>query len=435
MAISSIHIEGGASGYFAHNSREQKTTNAIFKDEENYVSCDMKSAFETYKSELETRSAAYTERTGQKLQARTKTHLSAIVNLNAEHTEHDIQRICDYLEQTFDTKVIQFAIHRDEGHIADDGITQKKNYHAHIEFMGIDSQGKSLTQKLKKKQLSELQTKTAEILGMERGRNYIAEQAPRPKRLNTYEFKKVKEQEQEERLLQKATKKELKEEIKQLRAELQEQKATRSDYAQLEELNRELQKKLKNKDLTQRQLQMELDSVRIKLLESQEEVLSLKATIDTQKTRIEELEQNLSELEAKKVLVQNRSNGYFGLNPQISEKIRKYETKIQDLTLEIHDLRLTPPAPPKPKILTLDELDIICRTVEVNKPLDWIMDRNWNNQGFLDNMRKEFADDELIERLRVTALSIKQVHQHRGVLHGLELNEVQEEVRQMLQKM
>jgi hypothetical protein len=63
------------------------------------------------------------------------------------------------------------------------------------------------------------------------------------------------------------------------------------------------------------------------------------------------------------------------------------------------------------------------------------MDRNWNNQGFLDNMRKEFADDELIERLRVTALSIKQVHQHRGVLHGLELNEVQEEVRQMLQKM
>jgi myosin heavy subunit len=340
MAISSIHIESGASGFFAHNSREQKTTNAIFHDEENYVSCDMKSAFETYKSELETRSAAYKERTKQNLQKNVVTHLSAIVNLNAEHTHEDVKKIVEHLETTLDTKVVQFAIHRDEGHIADDGITQKKNYHAHIEFMGLDSNGASIRRKLDRKYLSNLQTETAEILDMERGRNYIAEQAPRPKRLNTYEFKKVKAQEQEERLLQKATKKELKAEIKSLRAELQEQKASRSDYAALEELNRELLKKLQIKELTQQQLETELNSVRIKLLESQEEVLSQKATIDTQKTRIEELEQNLSELEAKKVLVQNRSNGYFGLNPEISQKIKNYETKIQDLMLEIHDLRL-----------------------------------------------------------------------------------------------
>ena len=116
MATSSIHIASGAGGYFAHNSREQETANSIFKDEPNFCSCSKDEAFRIYKAELETRTQAYLANhpTRKKLHAKTATHLSAIVNFNKEHTPQDIKRVCEYLEQRFDTKVIQYSMHRDE---------------------------------------------------------------------------------------------------------------------------------------------------------------------------------------------------------------------------------------------------------------------------------------------------------------------------------
>ena len=151
MATSSIHIEAGANGYFAHNSRESKTVNSIFDDEKNFCSCTNAQAFETYKNELAKRTEAYKENFGRtKLHSKTITHLSAIVNFNKEHSPKDIKKICDYLENKFDTKVIQYAMHRDEGHINQKG-EKIKNYHAHIEFMGLDSKGNSVRRKLDKK--------------------------------------------------------------------------------------------------------------------------------------------------------------------------------------------------------------------------------------------------------------------------------------------
>ena len=95
MATSSIHIDSGANGYFAHNSRESKTVNAIFDDEKNYCSCTNAEAFCLFKKELAIRSEAYQKRTGQKIQSKTVTHLSAIVNFNKEHTPEDIKKLCD----------------------------------------------------------------------------------------------------------------------------------------------------------------------------------------------------------------------------------------------------------------------------------------------------------------------------------------------------
>ena len=149
MAKSSIHIEAGQAGYLYHNSREKETKNSIFKDEQNEVSHNAKEAFEIYRAELQKRSQAYTERTRQKLQKNAITHLSAIVNLNKEHTLRDVEKLKEYLEKELDTKVFQVAIHRDEGHINEQG-EAIKNYHAHIEFMGLDSQGYSVRKKLTK---------------------------------------------------------------------------------------------------------------------------------------------------------------------------------------------------------------------------------------------------------------------------------------------
>ena len=57
MANSSIHIapapvKGG--GTFGHNSREIQTKNSIFSDEDNFCSCNKKTAMKFLNEEIET---------------------------------------------------------------------------------------------------------------------------------------------------------------------------------------------------------------------------------------------------------------------------------------------------------------------------------------------------------------------------------------------
>ena len=254
MATSSIHIASGKSGYMSHNDRSLKTNNSIFKDELNEYTTNSKEAFSIYRNELRTRTKAYLDNhpTRKKLHSKTVTHLSAIVNLNSNHTLEDLKPLIKHLETTLDTKVFQVAIHRDEGHIKDD--KNIKNYHCHIEFMGLDSQGSSVRRKLTRGYLKDLQTQTADILQMERGvKNSKA------KRLDTYEFKNHKQREEKALAPVLASQKDLKQEIAILRAELKEQKATRNNYAQLEQLNKDLKEQISSKDLTLSELQEQLE--------------------------------------------------------------------------------------------------------------------------------------------------------------------------------
>jgi len=259
MATSSIHIASGKAGYLSHNDRSLKTNNSIFFDEKNEVSLGNKEAFKIYRNELKKRSLAYSKRTKQSIQKKSITHLSAIVNLNQHHTLEDMQPLIDHLETSLDTKIFQVAIHRDEGHIKDG--ENIKNYHAHIEFMGIDSKGSSIRRKLTKQYLKDLQTETANILGMERGKKNS-----KAKRLDTYEFKKHKEKEEQTLKPILATQKDLKKEIANLREQLKESNAVRSDYAQLEQINRELKEQLKSKELTELELKAEMQQLKEKLL-------------------------------------------------------------------------------------------------------------------------------------------------------------------------
>jgi len=186
---SSIHIEAGKVGYLKHNTRERPTANRIFDVPIEYDN-DFKTAVALYRSELERRKEAYKARTGQKLQKSVITHLSAIMNLDERHTMEDVKKVAKLLEKTLGTKVFQIAIHRDEGWIDEETGKKYVNYHAHLEFLGLDEQGRSIRRKLDKKYLSTLQTAVAKILDMPRGRNYIAERAERPVRLDTYAYKR-----------------------------------------------------------------------------------------------------------------------------------------------------------------------------------------------------------------------------------------------------
>lgn len=365
MATSSIHIDSGANGYFAHNSRESKTVNAIFDDEKNYCSCTNAEAFDLFKKELAIRSEAYQKRTGQKIQSKTVTHLSAIVNFNKEHTPEDIKKLCDYLEKELDTKVIQFAMHRDEGHIANG--EKIKNYHAHIEFMGLDSQGNSIKRTLKKKELINLQSKTAEILGMQRGRNYVAEKAKRPKRLDTYEFKKAKEMEaaaKESKLLKTtfdqllATKKDLSAAQSEAREYLKELGATREDFAKLDQLNKDLKEQVKENALTIEEMQEKFNSL-IKEKDHFKAVVELKSVeildLEPYKNLYFSQEHDLNSIqEQNKVLVEKVSSlqekinsspnmeqyEHFKMQHEIRNKMILEEAKqIQELEPEKTNLR------------------------------------------------------------------------------------------------
>jgi len=248
MAKSSIHIQAGQLGVFQHNDRSRPTKNTIFHDEKS-LAVTAKDAFKIYREELALRSAAYKKRTGQRLQKRAITHLSAIVNLEQHHEFEDIKEIAKVLAETLDTRILQVAIHRDEGHIDENG-NAIKNYHAHIEFMGLDSKGGSVRKKLTKGYLSNLQDFTAFALKMDRGHNYARERKKRPKRLDTYEFKKAKMSEEEARREGRAHLNDLKAENARLRAELKAFQAQREQYAMLEGVVKELREQIRAKDLT-----------------------------------------------------------------------------------------------------------------------------------------------------------------------------------------
>jgi hypothetical protein len=276
MAQSSIHIEEGKSEYLAHNDRSQRTENSIFTQENNEVSNSHRESIKIYIDELAKRSEAYKKRTGQKLQKKAITHLSAIVNLNLNHTMQDMQKVADYLEEKLDTKVFQIAVHKDEGHVNQNGL-DVINGHAHVEMLGLDSLGQSVRRKLTKRFLSKMQTDIAKILGMGRGINYAKTKTKSPPRKPTYEYKRYAEEKashlkelqelqaehtrekalekkkqiadfnslyaQEKKKLvqsQELTTKELKAIISELRKELQTQSAERSAYAELEQINKEL---------------------------------------------------------------------------------------------------------------------------------------------------------------------------------------------------
>ena len=79
-------------------------------------------------------------------------------------------------------------------------------------------------------------------------------QEKRPKRLDTYEFKKAKEMEATKVKDLLATKEQLKTANNQLRTFMKDNGANRADYAQLEQTKKELEEKLKAKELTEKEL-------------------------------------------------------------------------------------------------------------------------------------------------------------------------------------
>ncbi len=231
--------------HFLHNSREKPTSNSIFSTEKNYTNVDGRSAIKNFWKEFSIRSKKYTEKTNKKLPKNTIKHISGIFNINENTTKKQIENVIKYLEKSLDTKVIQYSIHKDEGHIDENG-NKKINYHVHLEMIGLDSEGRSVRKKITRQYLRNLQTEVAKILGMERGQDI---RKTKRKRLDTYQYKRHKKLSDEEtkKLKEQLKQKEnvieqLKNEKKQLENEVSNLK---SEKKVLQKENLDLKKELK----------------------------------------------------------------------------------------------------------------------------------------------------------------------------------------------
>ncbi|EMC9373709.1 mobilization protein [Campylobacter lari] len=110
----------------------------------------------------------YTELTGQKFQAKSY-EWSAVVNIKETTSMNDLENLSKHFQEKYGFQCYQIAIHRDEGHINEQG-EKVINHHAHMEFVTLDREtGKNRQRELSREKLREMQTEVAKILGMERG--------------------------------------------------------------------------------------------------------------------------------------------------------------------------------------------------------------------------------------------------------------------------
>ncbi|WP_236847392.1 mobilization protein [Campylobacter devanensis] len=137
-------------------------------------------AIETYKS-----------RTKRAFQAKSY-EWSAVCNIKEDTTMADLERLAEHFEQKYGFQCYQIAIHRDEGHINDNG-EKEINHHAHLEFITLDKNtGRNRQRDLKPEILRQIQTEVAEILGMERG---VDKKISKRERIEPRKYAQMKEQE------------------------------------------------------------------------------------------------------------------------------------------------------------------------------------------------------------------------------------------------
>ena len=120
---------------------------------------------------------------------------SAVVNIKPETTMDDLKKLAEHLNKKYGFQCYQITIHRDEGHINDDG-EKEINHHAHLELITLDKETGKQRWNFTPRKLRELQTEVAEILQMERGQDKRISGA---KRIEPRAYARLKEQERQEK--------------------------------------------------------------------------------------------------------------------------------------------------------------------------------------------------------------------------------------------
>lgn len=183
---------------------------------------------------------AYTKNTKQKFQAKSY-EWSAVVNIKPDTTMNDLENLSKHFQEKYGFQCYQIAIHRDEGHINEQG-EKIINHHAHIEFITLDKQtGKSMFRAdlQKPKALRQIQSEVAEILKMERG---VDKRKSGAKRIEPRAYAVLKEKEKREKKQEKLlNKSEYKQIIENFRKEQAGKGFTKEFFKDLSELKKNFQ--------------------------------------------------------------------------------------------------------------------------------------------------------------------------------------------------
>ncbi len=179
MAATSINIKACKQVSETHNKREKEL---------DYVRKDLTPKNEYWQlcSQAERRAEVrqlVKEKTGRKMQAKAEALREGVVVIDERTTMAQLQELAKRFKDRFGFETIQISIHRDEGHwVNADGVSTgtkareqpregdiwKPNLHAHMVFDWYNHEtGKSF--KTSKQDARDMQTITAEVLGMERG--------------------------------------------------------------------------------------------------------------------------------------------------------------------------------------------------------------------------------------------------------------------------
>jgi hypothetical protein len=160
----SINVQPAKGGSEQHNKREKEL---------DYVRKDLSHLnqyweIDTQANRLATIKELAKAKTGRTMQAKATPIREGVVVIQKSTTMEDLHRLADAYRDRLGIEVFQIAIHRDEGHKGSK--EWKSNLHAHLVFDWTDhNTGKSV--KLNRQKMAEMQTITAEVLGMERGKS------------------------------------------------------------------------------------------------------------------------------------------------------------------------------------------------------------------------------------------------------------------------
>jgi len=184
MRKASINFKKASLSNLEHNDRTESPEYVIDTPENNYYSNSAKDARMLFKQYYAEAKRNYLKTYHQKLQA--KIYLwEAVVNLDEKHDRSDVQYLVDYLIEYTGFQLLQYAYHRDEGYINEEG-AKVFNYHLHIIFFTLDLKtGKQLYRLtasksdmknevkrpvMNKRGMSKLQDIVAGLLDMPRGK-------------------------------------------------------------------------------------------------------------------------------------------------------------------------------------------------------------------------------------------------------------------------
>jgi hypothetical protein len=182
MVATSIHYSPVKASSEIHNNRLKKLD--YVRDDLSHLNQSWQ--VDTIQDRLSALKSIVKAKTGRKMQKKATPIREAVVVVKQDTSMNELKQLANAFRERWGIDTFQIHLHKDEGHWRNSD--WKGNYHAHFVTDFIDHKtGKSI--KLNRQDMAEMQTITAEVLGMERG------VSSSKKHLSAIQFKLKAEQE------------------------------------------------------------------------------------------------------------------------------------------------------------------------------------------------------------------------------------------------